>query len=231
MVEYSAKKGLFPMKKLSRIIPRHTYVPFGMIMLAIVTAFYVTRLFTANSYHYDVSIPLDDKIPLVPAFIVVYILAYAQWVLALILASREGLDFYYKGASAELLGKLMAIPFFLLLPTRMVRPVVEGDGIFQWLTKIIYALDSPDNLFPSLHCMDSWFCLRLVCKMKKVPGWFKWANGVFTFLVLASVVLVKQHLFLDIIGGVALAEIAFLVARLTRAERVLYRIVPQKWQS
>ncbi len=215
------------MKKLEKWIPRHTYGPFALIAATIALAFYVTRLFTTNGFHYDVSIPLDDKIPLVPEFIVVYILAYAQWVLVLLLASREGRDFYHRAASAELLGKLMAIPFFLFLPTRMLRPVIHGSGIFEELTKLIYFFDAPDNLFPSLHCMDSWFCLRLMVPMKKVPGWAKWVNGVFTLLVIASVVLVKQHLFVDIFGGIAVAEAALFLARRFRLHRVLDRIFPQ----
>ncbi|MGM9602120.1 MAG: phosphatase PAP2 family protein [Faecousia sp.] len=219
------------MKKLSKVIPKYAYIPFGMMLATIAISFYATRPFTAGGFHYNVSIPLDDKIPFVPAFISVYILAYVQWVATTVLAAREDMDFYFKAASVVVVGNLLAIPFFLFLPTAMVRPEVQGNGIFEWLTRLIYACDTPDNLFPSLHCLDSWVCMRVVCRTKKTPTWYKWANGGFSFLVFAAVVLVKQHLFLDIFGGILVAEAAFLVAKWLKAERMMYRLVPKRWQS
>jgi membrane-associated phospholipid phosphatase len=67
--------------------------------------------------------------------------------------------------------------------------------------------------------------------MKNAPGWLKWANGIFSVLVFASVVLVKQHLLLDILGGIVLGEVALALRKLFRAERAMYRIVPQQWQK
>lgn len=219
------------MKKLEQIIPKYTYIPFGLVCLSLALAFYATRLFTTGGFHYDVSIPLDGKIPFLPPFIVVYVLSYCQWVLVLWLTTRESMDVFFRASATEILGKIIVIPIFLIFPTAMVRPEITGSGLFDWLTQLIYTLDTPDNLFPSLHCYDSWLCLRCVCRMQKVPGWFKWANGIFSLLVFASVVLVKQHLVLDILGGIALGELAVLVCKLTKAERVMYRLVPRRWQS
>lgn len=219
------------MKKLEKIFPKYTYIPFVLCCLFIALAFYATRPFTADGYHYDVSTALDGKIPFVPGFIWIYVLAYGQWVFSLWLASREGMGFYFEAVSAEILGKLLSMPIFLIFPTAMVRPEIVGNSPSEWMTGLIYAMDSPDNLFPSLHCLDSWLCLRLVWKMKKVPGWYKWANGIFSVLVFASVVLVKQHLAVDILGGIAVAEVAMAVRKAVRAERVLYRIVPKRWQK
>lgn len=219
------------MKKLEKFIPKYTYIPFGLILLSLATAFYVTRLFTTGGAHYDVSIPLDGKIPLFTPFIAVYVLAYCQWVLCLWFTTRESMDLFFQASAAEIIGKFVAIPIFLIFPTAMVRPEITGSGFFDGFTRLIYALDPPDNLFPSLHCYDSWLCLRVVCKMKNAPGWFKWANGIFSVLVFASVVLVKQHLLVDILGGIALGEAALALRKLFRAERAMYRIVPRCWQS
>lgn len=219
------------MKKLDKFIPKYTYIPFALICLSLIMAFYATRLFTTGGAHYDVSIPLDGKIPLVTPFIAVYVLAYCQWVLVLWLAARDSMELFFQASAAEILGKLLAIPIFLIFPTAMVRPEITGSGFFDHMTQAIYALDPPDNLFPSLHCYDSWLCLRCVCRMKKVPQWFKWANGIFSVLVFASVVLVKQHLLVDILGGILLGEAAMALRKIFRAERVMQRIVPKRWQE
>ncbi len=218
------------MKKILRLVPRYGYVPFVLVILVNCFVFYVTRFFTADAYHYDISIPLDDKIPFLPEFIVIYILAIGQWVLILALAAREGKDFYYKATAAEMSSKIFVFLFFLFLPTGMERGEVVGNDIFDWLTRFIYFMDAPNNIFPSIHCLDSWVCLRVVCKMKTLPRWFRWANGVFSFLVFASVVFVKQHLFLDIIGGIVIGELGFLLVRLLHTDRILYKIVPKSLQ-
>ncbi len=219
------------MKKLEKIIPKYTYIPFALCGTALVLAFYATRFFTTGGYHYDIATALDDKIPFIPGFIAIYVLAYVQWVFVLWLATRESRDTFFQACAADILGKLIAIPIFLLFPTAMVRPEITGSGFFEGLTKLIYTLDAPDNLFPSLHCFDSWLCLRYACSMKKAPGWFKWANGIFSVLVFASVVLVKQHLVLDILGGILLGEAAFGACKALRAERAMHRIVPKQWQK
>ena len=46
-----------------------------------------------------------------------------------------------------------------------------------------------------------------------MPRWYKWVNFVFSLLVCASTVLVKQHVFVDIFAGIAVVELGLLLAR------------------
>ncbi len=216
--------------KLSKIVPKYGYVPFLLVIAVNCFVFYVTRLLTANAPHYDVSIWLDSLIPFVPEFIGIYILAIGQWIFVLALAAREGKAFYYKATAAEMSSKIFVFLIFLFLPTSMERGQITGNDIFDTLTRLIYTLDAPNNLFPSIHCLDSWVCLRVVCKMKTAPRWLKLSNAIFSVLVFASVVLVKQHLFVDILGGIAIGELGFLMVRLFHTDRLLYKIVPQRLQ-
>ncbi len=217
-------------KRMARLVPPYGYIPFLLVIGVNCFVFYVTRFLTAKAPHYDVSIPLDSQIPFVPEFIVIYILAIGQWVLVLALAAREGKDFYYRATGAELSSKLFVFFIFLFMPTSMTRGEIQGSDVFDILTQIIYTLDAPNNLFPSIHCLDSWVCLRVVFQMKTVPKWFRAANAVFSVLVFASVVLVKQHLFLDIWAGIAVAELGFWMVRYLHTERILYKLVPKGLQ-
>lgn len=216
--------------KISKIVPKYGYIPFVLVIAVNCFVFYVTRLLTANAPHYDISVPLDAMIPFVPEFIVVYILAIGQWVFVLALAAREGKDFYYKATAAEMSSKIFVFLIFLFLPTSMERGEIRGNDIFDLMTRLIYTLDAPNNLFPSIHCLDSWVCLRVVCRMKTAPKWFKICNAIFSVLVFASVVLVKQHLFLDIWAGILVGELGFWMVRRFHTDRLLYKIVPQKLQ-
>ncbi len=218
------------MKKRSPLIPKYAYVPFVMEIVVCFCVYYLSRLFTQNAYHHDVSIALDGKIPFVSPFILPYVLAYAQWAGVLLLVSRQSRDVCYKIVTAELISKMISFGFFVFFPTAMERAPIEGSNIFDRLTGLIYSIDPADNLFPSVHCVDSWICMRATLKIKKVPAWANGLHIVFTLLVLASTVLVKQHLFVDIIGGVAVAELGFLLVKLLKAQRLMYKLVPKRWQ-
>ena len=110
--------------------------------------------------------------------------------------------------------KALCFVLFLLLPTTIARPEAAGSGLIGWLTRTIYAADTPVALFPSIHCVDSWLCWRFLMDCRKVPKWYKWVNFVFSLLVCASTVLVKQHVVVDIFAGIAVAEIGLLLSRL-----------------
>lgn len=186
--------------------------------------FWLTRPFTAGAVHYDLSTGLDARIPFVPAFILIYVLAYVQWVLGYILIVRDSEALCYRVLAGEMLSKLVCCVLFLALPTAMARPEVTGTDVFSRLTGLIYALDSPDNLFPSIHCLESWLCFRGAIGAKSLSPAYKLGSLVFTLLVFASVVLVKQHLAVDILAGVLTAELGQLLAPVLHADALLARV-------
>ncbi|CCY70604.1 uncharacterized protein BN508_01112 [Eubacterium sp. CAG:161] len=81
------------------------------------------------------------------------------------------------------------------------------------MTNLIYTLDSPDNLFPSIHCLESWVCFRGAMRCKKVGKVYKVIMLILALLVFASTVMVKQHVFVDIIGAILVVEIGLALAK------------------
>ena len=57
----------------------------GMNMVA----YMGTRIFTTGRYHYNIESPLDRMLPLVPFFVIFYVLAFAQWITGYLLIGRE----------------------------------------------------------------------------------------------------------------------------------------------
>lgn len=213
------KKSLF-----ERILPGYSRLPLLVCVIVNIFCFQVTRLFTKNAHHYDVHIKgIDDVIPFVPAWVLVYITCFATWFFSYLLIARESRSKCYRFFSYELIGKIICTLIFVFFPTRMERPAVEVNDLFTFGISTVYSLDTPDNLFPSLHCFASWLSWRGLIGCKKVPMWYKWVTFVYVPLVFASVLLTKQHLALDIIGGVAVAEIGFLIGYITRSWRMYDR--------
>ena len=100
-----------------------------------------------------------------------------------------------------------ALPPIADCPTTNVRPEITGTALSDEVTRFLYSVDQPVNLFPSIHCLESWICFRGSLKLEKVPHWYRPVSFVFTLLVFASTVLLKQHVVVDIAGGVLFVEI------------------------
>lgn len=199
---------------ITNLVPGYAILPLLFCVVWNVVCFYLTKLFLTDTRMYNLSTEIDCWIPFSPFWILIYILSYVQWMTNYILICRESRELCFSFLGSEMLGKTVSAVFFLALPTTIVRPEVVGGGIWNFLVRFIYAADTPVNLFPSLHCYCSWISSRKLFSCKRVSPWYKWASVVFSFLVFASTVLVKQHFFVDILAGVALAELVLFFGKI-----------------
>lgn len=209
---------------LERILPSYARIPLVLLVIINLIVYEGTQFLMLHAKHWDLALPLDARIPFRPAWIVIYILAYLQWAVGFIVISRESREHCYRVFMGEIIAKFICMLFFIALPTRIERPVVEGSGVFAALTRLIFASDLPGNLFPSIHCLESWICFRGAIGMKRVPRWYAPAMLAFTLMVFASTVLVKQHVLVDIPAGVLVAEAGLLLSDKLRAGRLLDRL-------
>ncbi len=206
---------------MKRILPRYSYIPMLAMLVLNCLVFYGTRLLNRNWEHISVTTGLDALIPVIPAAVTVYVFAYITWLVGYSVIARDGKSLCYEVFSGELIAKLLTMVCFLVIPTIMERPEIPGDDVFSRMLRLIYYLDTPDNLFPSVHCLENWFVFRGVLRCKKAGSGWKIAAGVAMVLVFASTVLVKQHVVLDIVGAIAIGEVAIWIGRKVRAERFL----------
>lgn len=212
------------MKRLSKILPAYGVLPLVITVVLNMVVFYGTRPITASWYHYDFSIALDDKLPFVPFFMLLYILAYITWAIGLVVICREERQICYEVMAGEQIAKLISLVFFLVFPTVMTRPEVTGSGFFNWLVRFIYAADSPNNLFPSLHCLINWLIFRGSMRCKKVGNGYRIFMFISAIIVFVSVLLTKQHLIVDVFGGIAVVEIGLYLSKKLKAYNVYYWI-------
>ncbi len=212
------------MKKLKSIIPKYAYIPLLVAVLLNTLVYNGSKLITNPLFHYDFSTLIDSFIPFCSIFILVYILAYVQWIVGYIVISREDKETCYYYMSAEGIAKLFCLFFFFIIPTTIVRPDILGNGILDTLTKFIYSMDEPVNLFPSIHCLESWMCFRGSMHLKSVSKTYKWVMFVFSILVCLSTVFVKQHVFVDIIGGILVVELGLYLAKKWNAKALFEKI-------
>ena len=156
---------------LSPPVPRRSILPVALMLLMNLAAFCGTRLINQAVPAHSMATALDAYIPFVPAMIVVYVLAYVQWGAGYLVVAHEPRRICWYFAAAMIMAKLICAVCFLLYPTVMAgRPMPEGADFISRLTAWIFRLDArADNLFPSIHCLDSWFFLRVFLRSEENP--------------------------------------------------------------
>lgn len=219
--EIQEEQGL---KKENVILPRYAFLPILISMGLNSLVYSGSRFLTSNLRHYDFSLPVDKAIPFVPAMMLIYVLAYVMWAVGFVVIGRESRQVCYEVLAGEQIAKLICLLCFFIIPSTLKRPEITGTTLWDNLTKLIYALDAPDNLFPSIHCLESWVCFRGAMRCNKAGGACKAGMFVAAVLVFASTLLVKQHVFVDVIGGVAAVEAGLYLSGKFNAARVYYRM-------
>ena len=143
----------------------------------------------AGFHHWDMTTALDRMIPLVPGWVVVYVGAFPFWAVNYVLMAR-GQD-WYRIMTAEVLAKLLCGVVFLAVPTTNVRPELAGNGFGEMLLGLVYEMDAPTNLLPSIHCLESWICFA---GLRGASGYSAVVPGIFRCICCFGLHLHADHL-------------------------------------
>lgn len=199
-------------KWIEKILPGYSVLPLILaVSINMLVYFGTSQLRDYLTFH-TITTALDEWIPFVAPFILFYVLAYIQWIANYLLVVREGKEFCYRIVYGDVAAKVICLLFFLFFPTTLARPEVTGSGFCNDLVRFIYRMDAPVNLFPSIHCLESWCCIHAAFAMKKPPKWYRYATTVMALGVFASTLFVKQHVLVDVFGGIIVYEIGYYIA-------------------
>lgn len=69
------------------------------------------------------------------------------------------------------------------------------------------------DLLPSYHCILTLCCYFGVCRRKKISLPFRIFSLVSVILIILSTLFTKQHYFLDVVDGIALTIVTFLLVK------------------
>jgi len=150
----------------------------------------------------------DDFFPFSVDWIFIYASMYAIVMIPFVYIKNNA--YYRRMFYAFLMVSITAFVIFLIYPTwDILRPELKSTDFARFFLNYDNNHDAPYNCFPSLHVGFSMMAAYAVIHAdRSIYGImvFIWA-----LLVSVSVLYVKEHYFLDLIGGFALATIAFFV--------------------
>ena len=146
--------------------------------------------------------PLDDALPLIPLFVIPYDslepLIYFSLIVFLVFRTR----IFQSAALSLIVAMLVSYAVYFFLQTEVLRPVVSGSDTLSRMIRDVYAGDNPYNDFPSLHTSLSTIIAIAWWRTDRRLGI---VAGVWTALIVASTVFVKQHYVADVAAGLLLA--------------------------
>lgn len=202
------------MKYIYRFVPKYAVKAIILMMLTNFFVYNGARLINTltDRRFFDLTSSLDSALPVIPEFILMYVLAFPFWLISYITVGRLGQTTCRRFMAANITGKLLCGVIFLLLPTTNIRPVIESEGLFGWGMNFLYSVDKADNLFPSIHCFECWLCFAGIRAEKRVPTWMKAASFIMVVLVCSSTIFTKQHVLVDVAGGILIAEVFWQLA-------------------
>lgn len=206
------------------LLPGYSWVCLIGLILSQCMVFWATRIPLMFMEKIDLATALDARIPFRAPWVSIYILSFASWVITFFLLFRQRKEHVYRNSAAYFLTLAVTGVTFLLLPGAIERPEVTGTDFFSQLVKLVYLVDQPNNLCPSLHVICSYYCWRALWDTEGIPLWYRRFNFVFLILVCCSILFVKQHVVVDIPAAILVSELSLQLAKRLHWERLGYAV-------
>jgi len=149
---------------------------------------------------------IDDRIPLLPAFVFPYLSLYVLLAVSLWRFLRAETRIFTIAALAIGLDLVLSYLVFLFYQTQVERPVILGSDVSSNILRWVYSIDKPFNAFPSLHTSTS---TLLVLLWRRAGSRIQPIIALWAVCIIASTLLTKQHYIADVFGGVTVALVSY----------------------
>ncbi len=151
---------------------------------------------------------VDDWIPFLQGTIWVYFSEYLFLVLAIWFSAddRRCSDAVYGLVLTAIIGMVI----FTLVPTRVMRQSPDFVGATGFLWRCLFAVDTTGNALPSLHVATA--CLAAIALSSR-RGLWRITVLVWAAMIILSTLTTKQHYAIDVLGGLMLAAVSFVLVR------------------
>lgn len=164
--------------------------------------------------HYTIHCWLDDRIPFCKWFVIPYV----SWFL--LLGGTLGYLMFTSKEDFENLcflmfnGMTICLLIYALFPNGLaLRRAVVGDDLLCQLVRVLYQLDTPSNVCPSIHVSSTIAINEVIHHSKRLSKHWKICclSTLLTVLISLATLFIKQHSVIDVICGILLSQALSLV--------------------
>lgn len=146
---------------------------------------------------------LDDRIPFCSYFIIPYVMWFGYVAVTIVwfavFASKKNEYYQLSGTICSGASLFLLISFFY--PNgQNLRPDLTGGDIWTTAVQILYQIDTPTNILPSLHVFFSIACCIAILKNDTIRKHriVRLFSVVLSILIILSTMFLKQHSVIDV---------------------------------
>ena len=169
----------------------------------------------ATGYHI-MHTKIDEMIPFCEYFILPYYLWFFYILLGVLYFLFTNKEDFYKVCLYLFIGMIFSLLICEIYPngTDLRPPYSKSDNIFQIMVAGLYQIDTPTNVFPSIHAYNS-ICMHVaILKSKDIRKLsfgkaVVWGSFFLCIFICIATLVLKQHSILDVGGAILLAFISY----------------------
>lgn len=159
---------------------------------------------------YIIHCKLDEIIPFCEVFIIPYVSWFIYVPAAFIWFKHRGWEDYKKLCLMVFTGLTICLGIYYVFPTGLNLRLAQGPhdtGFLYNMVRLLRAIDTPTNVCPSIHVMNTVMIFQAVCSLEhlKHRKLTIALHFVITVLICASTVLLDQHSVIDVICGIMMS--------------------------
>lgn len=151
--------------------------------------------------------PLDGYVPLWRVWIIPYLLGLLWWAASYVWAVWKMEDDLYRAFVISFVTVMLtSYVIYIVFPTYVIRPEVQGDDWLTRLVAVLYENDRVNNAFPSGHTYNSVMIALFWSR------WYprqRWLWFTIAAIVVLSTLFTRQHNLPDVLGGILLAWLGY----------------------
>lgn len=168
---------------------------------------------TITSHYTIVHSSVDDYIPFIKQFIIPYLSWFPYIGFGLLYSGIVYKKEYYRLCTFMFTGMAICYVIFMVCPNGLnMRPAITQHDILSRLVAYIYRVDTPANVTPSIHILNSIGvntalvnCARLKKRKKLI-----WISNIWMILICMSTLFVKQHSVIDVLWAIVLSAVLYI---------------------
>lgn len=173
------------------------------------------HLETTITHYKVIHVALDDHIPFCEVFVIPYLLWFVYVAATIVFLFFKDKDDYYKSCAFLFTGMTVFLLISTIAPNgHHLRPfVMPRNNIFTQLVSHLYSIDTPTNLWPSIHVYNSLGCHFAIMKSKNLEQHkgIRFGSLILCSSIIMSTVLIKQHSMFDVMTAFIMAAIMYLL--------------------
>ncbi len=178
-----------------------------VVLLLLFLAYFLLN--SPRGHIHSLETTVDDRIPLLPAFVFPYLSLYVLLAISLWRFLKAETRIFIIAVLAIGLDLVLSYLVFLFYQTQVERPVILGSDVSSGIVRWVYSVDKPFNAFPSLHTSIS---TLLVLLWGRVGSRIRPIIALWAVCIIASTLFTKQHYIADVFGGVTVALVSYYAA-------------------